>query len=62
MPEEKELVRNPPNMEAYVEQLEQILDLRAALDSKLREHIAQYRRALQDDDKACKELEDMVYE
>eukprot|EP00241_Pyramimonas_parkeae_P022329 CAMPEP_0114312498 /NCGR_PEP_ID=MMETSP0059-20121206/20476_1 /TAXON_ID=36894 /ORGANISM="Pyramimonas parkeae, Strain CCMP726" /LENGTH=202 /DNA_ID=CAMNT_0001436915 /DNA_START=817 /DNA_END=1425 /DNA_ORIENTATION=- len=60
LPEEVQLNKHETNMEAYVEQLEQIIDLRAAFDAKLKESIAQYKRALLDEDTACQELKDML--
>jgi len=59
--EESQLIEEQSNMEIYVEQLEQILEMRAAYDAKLREQLEQYRDALNEDDLTKKQLEDMMF-
>eukprot|EP00854_Cymbomonas_tetramitiformis_P003612 gene3612-4542_t len=58
--EEAALLQNG-NMESYVETVEQILDMRAALDAQLRDHIATYKQLLLDEEMSTKQLADLVW-
>lgn len=58
--EEAALLQNG-SMENYVETVEQILDMRAALDAQLRDHIATYKQLLLDEEMSTKQLADLVW-